>query len=132
MIAKAEAKYIRLSPKKARLVLDLVKGKTVEEAVYILDSINKRARGPIRKVVNSAFANLNQNRTEKFLSKDVYISTIKADSGPYLMRYRAATMGRATPIRHRTSHIRVELEEIVKEKPKTKTKTQKKKKMEKK
>ncbi|MGB2630680.1 MAG: 50S ribosomal protein L22 [Candidatus Omnitrophota bacterium] len=128
MIAKAEAKYVRLSPKKARLVVDLIRGKTVEEAVYILDNVNKRAKGPIKKVVNSAFANLNQNRTEKILSKDVYISIVRTDSGPYLMRYRAATMGRATPIRHRTSHIRVELDEVVKEKSKKakKKKTEKK------
>jgi len=128
MIAKAEAKYVRLSPKKTRLVVDLIKGKTVEEAVYILDNVNKRAKGPIKKVVNSAFANLNQNRTEKILSKDVYISVVRTNSGPYLMRYRAATMGRATPIRHRTSHIRVELDEVVKGKAKKakKKKTEKK------
>lgn len=119
MIAKAKAKYLRLSPKKARLVLDLIKGKTVEEASYILDNVSKRAKGPIKKVLNSAFANLNQNKAEadKILSKDVYISTTKADSGPYLMRFRAATMGRATPIRHRTSHICVELDKIVAKKP---------------
>ena len=112
MIAKAKGKYLRLSPTKARLVLDLVKGKTVEEANYILDNLNKRAKAPIKKVINSAFSNLNQNKTEteKIPSKDVYVSVVKADSGPYLMRYRAATMGRATPIRHRTSHIYVELE----------------------
>ena len=118
MLAKAEAKYIRLSPRKARLVLDLIKGKTVEQANYILDNVNKRAQKPIKKVLNSAFANANQNRTDKVLSKDAYISIIRADSGPYLMRYRAATMGRATPIRHRTSHIHVELEQVKEEKPK--------------
>ncbi|MGD2279158.1 MAG: 50S ribosomal protein L22 [Candidatus Omnitrophota bacterium] len=118
MLAKAEAKYIRLSPKKARLVVDLIKGKTVEQANYILDNVNKRAQRPIKKVLNSAFANANQNRSEKILSKDVYISIIRADSGPYLMRYRAATMGRATPVRHRTSHIHVELEQVKEQKPK--------------
>jgi large subunit ribosomal protein L22 len=119
MIAKAKAKYLRLSPKKARLVLDLIKGKTVEEANYVLDNVSKRAKAPIKKVLNSAFANLNQNKAEadKVLSKDVYISAAKADSGPYLMRYRAATMGRATPIRHRTAHISVELDKIVVKKP---------------
>jgi large subunit ribosomal protein L22 len=119
MIAKAEAKYIRMAPRKVRLVLDLVKGKTVEEAVYILDNVNKRASRPVKKVINSAFANVNQNKQEKILSKDVYISTIKADSGPYLMRYRAATMGRAAPIRHRMSHIYVEIDKIVPKKKKT-------------
>ncbi|MFQ5952936.1 MAG: 50S ribosomal protein L22 [Candidatus Omnitrophota bacterium] len=119
MLAKAEAKYLRLSPRKARLVLDLIKGKTVEEAFYILDSVNKRAQRPIKKVINSAFANANQNKIEadKVLSKDVYVSLIRADSGPYLMRYRAATMGRATPIRHRTAHIYVELDKVAEKKP---------------
>jgi large subunit ribosomal protein L22 len=121
MLAKAEAKYIRISPTKARLVVDLVKGKTVEEAIYILDSANKRACRPIKKVLNSAFANLNFNKQEKILSKDVYISAIKADGGPMLQRWRAATMGRATPIRHRTSHIYVELDKVaVEKKPKKK------------
>jgi large subunit ribosomal protein L22 len=120
MLAKAQAKYVRISPKKTRLVLDLVKGKTVEEANYILDNMNKRASRPIKKVLNSAFANLNQNKTEseKMPSKDVFISVIKADSGPYLMRYRAATMGRATPVRHRTAHLYVEIDKVAKAKPK--------------
>ena len=123
MISKAEGKYIRISPRKTRLVLDLVRGKTVEEANYILDSMNKRAQRPIKKVINSAFANLNHNKVEaeKVPSKDVYISTVTADTGPYLMRFRAATMGRATPIRHRTSHIYVELDKVaVEKKPKAK------------
>lgn len=112
MLAKAKVKYVRISARKARLVIDLVKGKTVEQANYILDNVNKRARSPIKKVLNSAFANANHDRQEKLLSKDVFISDIKADGGPMLMRYRAATMGRATPVRHRTAHIYVELGEL--------------------
>ncbi len=112
MIAKAEAKYVRLSPRKASLVVDMVKGKTVEEAVFILENVNKRAARPIKKVLDSAFANANFNRQEKFLSKDLYISRLLANGGPMLMRYRAATMGRATPVRHRTTHLRVELESV--------------------
>jgi large subunit ribosomal protein L22 len=112
-----------MSPTKVRLVLDIVRGKTVEEANYILDSVNKRAQRPVKKVLNSAFANLNQNKTEadKLPSKDVYISDVRANSGPYLMRYRAATMGRATPIRHRTTHIYIALDKVAAEK-KTKPK----------
>ncbi|MBD3379235.1 MAG: 50S ribosomal protein L22 [Candidatus Omnitrophica bacterium] len=116
MLAKAKAKYIRMSARKARLVTDLVKGKTVEEANFIFESAGKRACGPIKKVVASAFANLNQNRQEKILAKDVVISAISADDGPMFRRYRAATMGRATPIRHRTSHVYVELDSAVQEK----------------
>ena len=113
MVSKAKAKYVRMSPKKVRLVMKLVKGKTVEDANAILGSVNKRAGGPIKKVINSAFAGINLDRQEKLLEKDVVISKIKADGGPMLTRYRAATMGRATPIRHRTVHIGVELDETV-------------------
>ncbi|MFH1552731.1 MAG: 50S ribosomal protein L22 [Candidatus Omnitrophota bacterium] len=112
MLAKAETKYVRISARKTRLVIDLVKGKTVEEANSILDNVNKKACVPIKKTIGSAFANANHDRQEKFLSKDVFISAIRADGGPMLQRYRAATMGRATPIRHRTAHIYVELDAV--------------------
>jgi len=113
MLAKAEVKYVRMSPRKIRLILDLVKGKTVEEANAILDSLNKRASGPVKKVINSAFSNLNFDKQDKMMEKDVFISKVKADGGPMLMRYRAATMGRATPVKHRTAHIIVELDRTV-------------------
>ena len=111
MIAKAEGKYIRMSASKARLVIGLVRGKTVEEAQFILANTNKGACAPITKILASVFANANYNRQEKFLTKDLCISKIYADGGPMLKRYRAATMGRATPIRHRTAHVRIELDE---------------------
>ncbi len=134
MLSKAEAKYIRMSPTKVRLVLGLVKGKTVEKANFILDSMNKRAARPIKKVVNSAFSNVNQGKTqqEKVLSKDVVISKAKADGGPFLQRYRAATMGRATPVRHRTVHIYVELDKIAEKKKKVRKTSDKAKKTNKK
>ncbi len=116
MLAKAKAKYVRMSAKKARLVVELIKNKNLEEVAFILDNTNKRACGAIKKVVLSAFANANQTRSEKLLMTDVYISGIQIDGGPMFRRYRAATMGRATPIRHRTSHVYVELDEVAKEK----------------
>lgn len=119
MIAKAEAKYVRMSPRKAGLVVALIKGKTVEEANFILDNANKGAVVSIKKVLSSAFANANFNRQEKFLSKDLFISKLLANGGPMLVRYRAATMGRATPIRHRTTHLHVELEAVSQEDVKT-------------
>jgi large subunit ribosomal protein L22 len=113
MLAKAYTKYIRISPRKAGLVVDLVRGKNLEEALAILDNVNKKAGFPIRKTIDSAFANLNSRRSEKLLSKDVVISSLVAESGPTLHRYRAATMGRATAIKHRTTHIYVELDKVV-------------------
>ncbi len=113
MLSKAKAKYIRMSPRKVRLVMELIKGKTVADANAILGTLNKRASGPIKKVIDSALANINFDRQEKLLEKDIVISKIRADGGPMLTRYRAATMGRATPIRHRTVHIGVELDAAV-------------------
>jgi len=110
MVSKAEAKYIRMSARKIRLVTDLIKGKSVEEAGFILDSVNKGAGVPVKKVLMSAFANANFNKQEKFLAKDLFVSRVTADGGPMLRRYRAMTMGRAGTIRHRTAHIRVELD----------------------
>ena len=112
MLARAEGKYIRIPSTKVRLVIDLIKGKTVEEAGAILNEVNKRACRPLAKVLNSAFSNVNANRQEKLLEKDVFISKMTANEGPMLQRYRAATMGRASSIRHRTSHIYVELEQV--------------------
>ncbi|MCK5451190.1 MAG: 50S ribosomal protein L22 [Candidatus Omnitrophica bacterium] len=112
MIAKAEAKYMRLSVRKTRLVIDLIKGKTVEQAEFILNNTNKGACPTIKKVLDSVFANANNERQEKFLTKDLFISAISADGGPMLKRFRAATMGRATPIRHRTAHIHIELDKV--------------------
>jgi len=112
MIAKVKAKYVRMSARKARLVVDLIDGKTVEEANFILDNVNKKASVSLKKALNSAFANANQNKQDKFLAKDMFISGIRVDDGPMLKRYRAATMGRATPIRHRTAHIYLELNKI--------------------
>ena len=125
MLAKAEGKYIRIQSSKVRLVLELIKGKTVEEASFILREVNKGACQPIKKVVSSAFANLNANRQDKLLEKEVIISKVTADGGPMLQRFRAATMGRASSIRHRTSHIYVELDRVP-EKKSRKKKTEKK------
>lgn len=121
MISKAEVKYLRVSPSKVRLVIDLLRGKTVDQANFILDNLNKGACTPVKKVLGSAFANANHNKQEKLLSKDLIISLIRTDGGPFLQRYRAATMGRATPIRHRTSHIYLELDMAKAKKTKKKT-----------
>ncbi len=116
MLAEATSKYIRISSRKAGLVAALLRGKNLEEAIFILDNANKNTCVPIKKAVLSAFANVNNNRQEKLLMKDVYISSLRIDGGPMLKRYRAATMGRATAIKHRTAHIHVELDQVVQKK----------------
>lgn len=109
MEAKAQAKYIRISPQKARLVADLVRGKKVEEAKSILTFTRKKAAGIIGKVLKSAVANATQNPgiDENIL----FVKTIFVDQGPSLKRWRARAQGRVAPIKKRMSHITVILDE---------------------
>lgn len=109
MEAKAQAKYIRISPQKARLVADLVRGKKVEEAKSILTFTRKKAAGIIGKVLKSAVANATQNPG---IDEDIlFVKTIFVDQGPSLKRWRARAQGRVAPIKKRMSHITVILDE---------------------
>ncbi len=107
--AKAVAKYIRISPRKVRQVIDLIRGKDVKEALAILKFTPKRASAPITKVVSSAAANAEHNYE---MSKDeLYVAACYVDQGPTLKRWQPRAMGRADVLRHRTSHITVILKE---------------------
>lgn len=111
MIAKAKAKYIRVSPTKVREVIDLVRGKDVSSSLAILTYANKGATAMIRKLLDSAISNAKQ----KGLSEDqLFISKIVADQGPSWKRYRAAAFGRATGIVKKTTHLSIELDLITK------------------
>jgi large subunit ribosomal protein L22 len=110
MEIKASAKHIRQSPRKVRLVVDLVRGKTASEALDQLQFINKRASGPIKKLINSAVASAKHNF--ELPVTNLYIKAITADDGPTLHRWMPRAHGRATPIRKRTSHINLILAEI--------------------
>ncbi len=105
---KAVAKYVRIAPRKVRLVADEIRGKSYPEAVSLLQFTNKRAAGIIGGVVKSAAANAEHNSDAD--PDELRIKTIKVDEGPTIKRYRPRAMGRATMIRKRTSHITVELE----------------------
>lgn len=109
MISKAISKYNRISPKKTRLITGPLKGKTVAEAYAILQYINKRASRLVYTVLKSAFDNA-RKKDPALKEADLYISKIVADSGPMLKRFRAASMGRASLIRKRMSHITVHLD----------------------
>ena len=109
MEAKAVAKYIRMSPQKARLVVDLVRGKKVEEARQILQFTRKYAAGPVSKVLNSALANAKQN--PNIDENILYVKEVLVDQGPSLKRWRARAQGRAASIKKRMSHITVVLDE---------------------
>jgi large subunit ribosomal protein L22 len=122
MLSRAISRYNRISPKKARLLTRRLKGLTVAEAYAILMNVNKRASRLIYALLRSAFDNA-KKKEPAIKETDVYISRLVADSGPMLRRYRAASMGRASMIRKRTSHLTVHLD--AKELPKKEEKTKK-------
>ena len=105
----AVAKYVRISPYKVRVVLDLIRNKSVNEAVAILENVNKAAADPIRKVVLSAAANAEHNLNMN--PADLKVAACYADQGPTLKRVRPVSKGRAYRILKRTSHITVVLDE---------------------
>lgn len=109
MEVKAKARFIRMSPRKVRLVLDLVRGLSVDEALTQLRFLNKGAALPVYKVIASAIANAEHNN--KMKRENLYVKAIMADGGPTFNRWTARAFGRAAPIRKRTSHITVVLAE---------------------
>lgn len=109
MEARAIARYVRMSPQKVRLVVDLIRGKKLEDAERILAFTRKRAAVAVSKLIKSARANAAQNpRIDEHI---LYIKEIYVDQGPSLKRWRARAQGRAAPIKKRTSHITVVLDE---------------------
>lgn len=109
MESRALAKHIRISPQKARLVADLVRGKDVASAINTLRFMPKKAARILRKVIESAISNASQN--EAIDVDTLYVKTITIDGGPMLKRIRPRAMGRATKILKRSSHITVVLDE---------------------
>lgn len=106
--ATAKARFLRMSARKVRLVADLVRGMKVDKAISALDFVQKSAAEPIRSVVKSAAANaISTVGSSRLKPEDLTIATIFVDGGPAYKRYRAASMGRATPIKHRLCHITV-------------------------
>lgn len=105
MEAKAVAKYIRISPRKARQVIDLIRGKDAQEAIGILKNTPKKASRQIEKVLNSAIANA-ENNHDMFID-ELTVSQAYVDEGPTMKRFRPRAMGQASPINKRTSHITV-------------------------
>jgi large subunit ribosomal protein L22 len=109
MEVTAKARYVRVSPRKARLVTDLVKGKKVEEALNILAFTKKAFAKTLTKVINSAVANAQQNNQMDV--DTLKVKRISVDGGPTQKRYIPRAMGRATMVRKRTSHVTVVLDE---------------------
>ncbi|MBY6272556.1 MAG: 50S ribosomal protein L22 [Caldibacillus debilis] len=109
MEARAVARTVRIAPRKARLVVDLIRGKKVQEAFAILRHTPKAASVIVEKVVKSAVANAEHNY-EMDVNKLV-ITKAYVDEGPTLKRYRPRARGSASPIRKRTSHITIVVSE---------------------
>ena len=104
---RAHARYVRTAPRKARLVVDHIRGKTVEEARAILAHTPRGAAEPILKVLESAVANAEHNH--ELLPEELRVEQVFVDEGPTLKRFRPRAQGRATRIRKRTSHITIRI-----------------------
>lgn len=120
MKVSAKLRHLRISPRKVRLVADLIRGKSVEEAQTILNFIRKRATRPLLKLLKSAIANARHNF--QLAKGNLYISEIKVDEGPKLKRWRPRARGQAFEIQKKTSHVTLVLEETKKKEIKKKPK----------
>jgi large subunit ribosomal protein L22 len=109
METRAVAKFVRVPPRKIRLVMDAVRGKRVEDALNMLSFAPQKGARLLRKLINSAVANAEQNSSVDVDS--LYVKRVYADEGPTLKRFQPRALGRATRIRKRTSHLTVILAE---------------------
>jgi ribosomal protein L22 len=107
VLVRAQARYVRTSARKARLVCDHIRGKDVAEARAILAFTPRAAAKPWLKLLESAIANAEHNH--ELVGEDLRVAAVHADEGPTLKRYRPRAMGRATRIRKRTSHLTITL-----------------------
>ncbi len=112
MLAKAIARYVRMTPRKVGYVITPLRKQTVAKALSQLSATNRRAALPVAKLVASAFANAQQKQPE-LRPEDVVISRVFANEGVRWKRFRAAAFGRAARVLKRTSHITVELDKRV-------------------
>lgn len=111
MISKASAMYARISPRKARMIADLVRGKNAAEALQVLQYVTKAGAPVLKKIIESAIANAKVSKPDQDLDQ-LFISRATVDKGPNknLRRWRPRAMGRATPIVKGVSHIVIELD----------------------
>jgi ribosomal protein L22 len=103
----ARGRYVRCSARKARLMADLVRGRSVPEAQAILAFSTRAAAGPVRKVLESAMANADHNHATN--AAELVLAHVTVDEGPTIKRFRPRAMGRATRINKRTCHITIRL-----------------------
>jgi large subunit ribosomal protein L22 len=127
MEAVARARFYRGSARKVRRVIELIKGKNVEEALNILSFVPKYAAQYLEKTLKSATANaISQEGTAKLKAEDLYIKKVFVDGGPVMKRIRPSSMGRAYRIRKRTNHLTVVVSDEMAEKDKARIKVKEK------
>jgi ribosomal protein L22 len=107
VVVRAQAKYVRHAPRKARLVVDHIRGKSIDEARAILQHTPRAAAVDVLKLLESAVANAENNH--ELVADDLVVRKVYVDEGPTLKRYRPRALGRATRIRKRTSHMTIQL-----------------------
>ena len=120
MEAKASARYVRVTPMKARRVVNLIRGQQAHEALAILKFAQQGASEPMFKVLSSAVANARQTADQKglpFREEELVVSEAFVDEGPTMKRWRPRAQGRATRINKRTSHITLVVQPAVSEQP---------------
>ena len=103
----AKLRFLRMGPRKVRLIVDMIRGKKVTRALDLLSVMPKRAARPVLKLLNSAVANAKHNHS--LAVEDLKVAQIYVDGGPVLKRWMPKAHGRATPVRERTSHINLVL-----------------------
>ena len=109
-IVKAEARYVRVSPQKARLVIDMIRGQQAGDAISILSATNKRIAAPVEKLLRSAIANAENKSTDIDVDR-LFVAEAYVNEGPRQKRIRPAPMGRAYRYQRRSAHIVVKLGE---------------------
>jgi large subunit ribosomal protein L22 len=108
-LVRAQAKYVRVAPRKAREAVDLIRGKSVADARSTLLFANRNSARVVAKVLNSAVANAENNNS--LAADDLYVKEAFVDEGPTMKRWRFRAMGRVYRVRKRTSHITVAVEQ---------------------
>ena len=106
---QAKHRYARISPRKARLLMDLVRGRDVDDALALLRFSKQRASGMIEKVIRSAVANANEQEVPS--RNTLFVASARVDPGPIIKRFQPKDRGKAYPIQKKTSHLVVELGE---------------------
>lgn len=110
MVAEAQARFVRTSPRKVRLVIDMIRGKRVNEALSLLEYTPKAAARTVAKLLNSAKANAAEKPGAD--KGELYIKEAWVNAGPTLKRLRPRAMGRAVLIRKRTCHVKIVLDQL--------------------